>query len=127
MLEVSAVSYAYDGAVAVRNVSLAVGAGEIVTVLGSNGAGKTTTAKIIAGALRPQTGTITFRKENLTGIPVHKVMRRGVILVPEGRLVFPEMAVEENLLIDAYKEKRGTRVREDRKSVVKGTELAVRV
>src|SRR3546814_19327176 len=99
MLEVSAVSYAYDGAVAVSNVSLAVGAGEIVTVLGSNGAGKTTTAKIIAGALRPQTGAITFRNEKLTGITLHKVMSRGLILGTEGQLVFPSMEVDEYLLL----------------------------
>ena len=98
------VTFAYDGAMAVSGVSMTVRPGEIVALLGSNGAGKSTTAKLIAGALRPQKGTVSFGGIVLSGHPAHKVMRQGVVLVPEGRLVFPEMTVHENLLMGAYKE-----------------------
>jgi branched-chain amino acid transport system ATP-binding protein len=98
------ISYAYDGALAVSGVTMAVRPGEIVALLGSNGAGKSTTAKVIAGALRPQQGSVTFDGKVLSGLPAHKVMRHGLVLVPEGRLVFPEMTVYENLLMGAYKE-----------------------
>ena len=98
------VTFSYDGALAVSGVSMTVRPGEIVALLGSNGAGKSTTAKLIAGALRPQKGTVSFGGTVLSGQPAHKVMRKGVVLVPEGRLVFPEMSVHENLLMGAYKE-----------------------
>jgi branched-chain amino acid transport system ATP-binding protein len=103
-LVLSGVTFAYDGAMAVSDVSMTVRAGEIVALLGSNGAGKSTTAKVIAGALRPQKGRVSFGDTVLSGLPAHKVMRHGVVLVPEGRLVFPEMTVRENLLMGAYKE-----------------------
>src|SRR5437660_1846547 len=96
-LEVSGLAFAYDGALAVRDVSLAVQPGEIVALLGANGAGKSTTVRMIAGVLRPQRGTIRFAGEALTGAPSHVVVRRGITLVPEGRLVFPQMTVMENL------------------------------
>jgi branched-chain amino acid transport system ATP-binding protein len=103
-LVLSDVTFAYDGAMAVSGVSMTIGQGEIVALLGSNGAGKSTTAKVIAGALRPQRGTVSFGGTLLSNQPAHKVMRHGVVLVPEGRLVFPEMTVHENLLMGAYKE-----------------------
>lgn len=109
-LTLDRVSFAYDGALAVSDASLVVGPGEIVALLGSNGAGKSTTAKMIAGALRPRSGSIRFGDTKLDGLPSHKVMRHGVVLVPEGRLVFPEMTVHENLLMGAYKEPRKARV-----------------
>jgi branched-chain amino acid transport system ATP-binding protein len=101
-LDVSGLAYAYDGALAVRNVSLVVQPGEIVALLGANGAGKSTTAGMIAGVLRPQRGTIRFAGEVLTGSPSHAVVRRGITLVPEGRLVFPQMTVMENLQLGAH-------------------------
>jgi branched-chain amino acid transport system ATP-binding protein len=101
-LDVSELAYAYDGALAVRNVSLVVQPGEIVALLGANGAGKSTTAGMIAGVLRPQRGTIRFAGEALTGSPSHAVVRRGITLVPEGRLVFPQMTVMENLQLGAH-------------------------
>jgi branched-chain amino acid transport system ATP-binding protein len=101
-LDVSELAYAYDGALAVRNVSLVVQPGEIVALLGANGAGKSTTAGMIAGVLRPQRGTIRFAGEVLTGSPSHAVVRRGITLVPEGRLVFPQMTVMENLQLGAH-------------------------
>lgn len=101
-LDVSGLAYAYDGALAVRNVSLDVRPGEIVALLGANGAGKSTTVGMIAGVLRPKQGTIRFAGEVLTGEPSHAVVRRGITLVPEGRLVFPQMTVMENLQLGAH-------------------------
>jgi branched-chain amino acid transport system ATP-binding protein len=102
VLDVAGLAFAYDGAAAVRDVSLTVGPGEIVALLGANGAGKSTTVRMIAGVLRPQRGDIRFAGELLTGAPSHVVVRRGVTLVPEGRLVFPQMTVMENLQLGAH-------------------------
>lgn len=106
LLEVAGLAYAYDGALAVRDVTLDLGAGEIVALLGANGAGKSTTVKMIAGVLRPQRGTIRVSGEPLEGAPSHVVVRRGVTLVPEGRLVFPQMTVQENLQLGAHVRER---------------------
>jgi branched-chain amino acid transport system ATP-binding protein len=89
------------------DVSLSVGAGEIVALLGANGAGKSTTVRMIAGVLAPQKGDIRFAGEVLTGSPSHVVVRRGITLVPEGRLVFPQMTVMENLQLGAHIKQRG--------------------
>ena len=102
LLSVEELSYAYNGVAAVRGVSLDVAAGEIVALLGSNGAGKSTTVKAIAGAIRPQGGRVRFDGEALEGQPSHAVVRRGITLVPEGRLVFPQMTVTENLQMGAH-------------------------
>jgi branched-chain amino acid transport system ATP-binding protein len=101
-LEVTGLAFAYDGALAVRDVSINVQPGEIVALLGANGAGKSTTVRMIAGVLNPQKGTIRFGGEALTGAPSHHVVRRGITLVPEGRLVFPQMTVMENLQLGAH-------------------------
>jgi branched-chain amino acid transport system ATP-binding protein len=106
-LEVSGLAFAYDGALAVRDVSLAVQPGEIVALLGANGAGKSTTVRMIAGVLEPQKGAIRFAGEAMTGVPSHQVVRRGITLVPEGRLVFPQMTVMENLQLGAHVKQRG--------------------
>jgi branched-chain amino acid transport system ATP-binding protein len=104
------VSFSYGAAKAVQNISLAVAPGEIVCLLGSNGAGKTTTAKLIAGALSPASGSIRFGASVIGGLPSHQVMRKGVVLVPEGRLIFSQMTVEDTLLLGAYKEKDRGRI-----------------
>ena len=101
-LDVAGLAFAYDGALAVRNVSLTVNPGEIVALLGANGAGKSTTVRMIAGVLRPQKGDIRFGGRPLAGAPSHHVVRRGITLVPEGRLVFPQMTVMENLQLGAH-------------------------
>ncbi|MBV8410121.1 MAG: ABC transporter ATP-binding protein [Alphaproteobacteria bacterium] len=106
-LDVSGLAFAYDGALAVRDVSLRVEPGEIVALLGANGAGKSTTVRMIAGVLRPQRGAIRFGGQALTGAPSHFVVRRGITLVPEGRLVFPQMTVMENLQLGAHIKERG--------------------
>ena len=106
VLEVTGLAFAYDGALAVRDVSLTVQPGEIVALLGANGAGKSTTVRMIAGVLRPQKGAIQFAGEALAGSPSHVVVRRGITLVPEGRLVFPQMTVMENLQLGAHIKRR---------------------
>jgi len=106
-LEVTNLAFAYDGALAVRDVSLVVQPGEIVALLGANGAGKSTTVRMIAGVLNPQKGAIRFAGEGLRGVPSHHVVRRGITLVPEGRLVFPQMTVMENLQLGAHVKQRG--------------------
>src|SRR5207302_11365543 len=102
VLDVSGLAFAYDGALAVRDVSLTVQPGEIVALLGANGAGKSTTVRMIAGVLSPQKGAIKFAGELLSGAPSRHVFRVGIRLVPEGRLVFPQMTVMENLQLGAH-------------------------
>jgi len=102
LLDVADLAYAYSGLAAVNGVSFRVGAGEIVALLGANGAGKSTTVKCVAGALRPDGGTIRFAGAEIGGAPSHDIVRLGITLVPEGRLVFPQMTVRENLQMGAY-------------------------
>jgi branched-chain amino acid transport system ATP-binding protein len=97
LLVVDDLTVAYGAVVAIRDVSLEVGAGEIVAALGPNGAGKTTLLRTLAGALKPQHGSVVFDGQALTGLVPEVVVRRGVALVPEGRHVFPGLTVEENL------------------------------
>ena len=91
--------YAYRGVPAVRDVSLDVEEGEIVALLGANGAGKSTTVNMLAGVLRPDAGRILWQGEDIAGLPAHRVLERGIALVPEGRLIFPQMSVLENLQV----------------------------
>jgi branched-chain amino acid transport system ATP-binding protein len=91
----------------VRGVSLAVGAGEVVAVIGANGAGKSTLLRSIAGLHRPLAGTVVLAGEDLTRLPAAQRARRGVVLVPEGRRLFPSLTVEENLLTGTYRARRG--------------------
>ena len=112
LLKVTGLACAYAGTIAVRDVSLSVGAGEIVVLLGANGAGKSTTAKSIAGVHPPLRGSILFDDHQIAGAPSHVVVRRGVTLVPEGRLVFPQLTVRENLLLGAYTARSPARVKE---------------
>ena len=102
LLAVTDLAYAYNGVAAVRGVSLDVRQAEIVALLGSNGAGKSTTVKAIAGALKPQAGSIRFDGAAIAGEPSHVVVRKGITLVPEGRLVFPQMTVMDNLRMGAH-------------------------
>lgn len=102
MLALSGVSAAYGSVPAVSDVSMVVGEGEAVGLLGANGAGKSTTLRAISGLVRPTSGTITFLGRNIASSPPYKVTELGIAHVPEGRQVFPEMTVKENLEIGAY-------------------------
>lgn len=102
MIEATALEVSYGPVTAVRGVDLTVGDGEVVVVLGRNGAGKTTTLKAIAGLLPVSSGRIQLDGEDLTGLPAEKRVERGLVLVPEGRGMFAELSVRENLIMGAY-------------------------
>jgi ABC-type branched-subunit amino acid transport system ATPase component len=93
-----------------HDVSLEVRPGEIVSVIGPNGAGKSTAFKSIVGLLRPRAGTVRFKGQDITGLRPDLVLRRGLAYVPQGRIVFPQMTVLENLEMGAYIERDGARV-----------------
>jgi branched-chain amino acid transport system ATP-binding protein len=102
LLEISGLDIFYDEVQALRNVSLAVGSGEIVTLIGANGAGKTTTLKAISGLLRPASGEIRFDGEPIGGLSPDAIVARSIAHVPEGRRIFPQLSVEENLKVGAH-------------------------
>ena len=101
-LELSDVHVSYGAISAVRGISLTVGEGEIVTLIGGNGAGKTTTLKTRSGVRRPSRGSITFAGERIDGLRSHEIVERGVCQAPEGRRIFPGLSVRENLEMGAY-------------------------
>ena len=102
MLEISNIDVYYGDLQALWDVSLVVGDGEIVTLIGSNGAGKSTTLKTISGLLKPKTGSITYDGIRLNRLPAHKIVELGICMVPEGRRLFPQMSVLENLEVGAF-------------------------
>ena len=102
MLKISDLKVRYGGIEAVKGISLEVPEGQIVTLIGANGAGKSTTLRTIAGLVKPAEGRIQLRGEDITGLAPDKIVTRGITLVPEGRHVFPDMTVLENLKIGAY-------------------------
>jgi branched-chain amino acid transport system ATP-binding protein len=102
MLEVRDLTVAYGNIVAVKNLSIDVHKGEIVTLIGSNGAGKSTTLRTISGLLEPKTGSVSFNGENLTGLEGHEVVAKGICQSPEGRRIFQGMTVLENLELGAF-------------------------
>ena len=102
MLELQDLHVAYGGIRALKGVSLQVGEGEIVTLIGANGAGKSTTLRTISGLEHAQAGKILYNGVDITGKPSKYMVQEGLILVPEGRLIFPDMTVLENLRIGAY-------------------------
>jgi len=102
VLSLSAVSASYGSVPAVGNVSIEVGEGEAVGLLGANGAGKSTTLRAISGLVRLTSGSITFMGTNIGSLPPYRITELGIAHVPEGRQVFPEMTVQENLEIGAY-------------------------
>ncbi len=102
MLKIEHLSVSYGGIEAVRDISFEVEEGAIVTLIGANGAGKSTTLRTIAGLLKPKQGSIQYNGEELIGKSTSEIVSRGITLVPEGRRVFPDMTVLENLKIGAY-------------------------
>jgi branched-chain amino acid transport system ATP-binding protein len=112
LLEVSDVHTHYGAIEALKGISLTVDAGEVVTLIGSNGAGKSTTLRSISGLTPASRGTITFAGEDITRIPAHEIVIRGIALAPEGRHCFPRMTVRENLDLGAHR-RRGPGIAED--------------
>lgn len=107
LLEVQDISAGYGDIQVLWGVSLQVDAGEIVALVGSNGAGKSTLLKVISGIVLPMSGQIAFDGENITARPSEQIVERGIVQVPEGRRLFPEMSVEENLLMGAQVRRDG--------------------
>jgi branched-chain amino acid transport system ATP-binding protein len=113
ILEVGDVHTYYGSIHALKGVSLTVNDGEIVTLLGANGAGKTTTLRSINGLNRPRQGSIRFDGRDITTVPAHEIVRRGIAQSPEGRRLFPRMSVTENLEMGAFQRKDRAGIRED--------------
>ncbi|HBQ85606.1 MAG TPA: branched-chain amino acid ABC transporter ATP-binding protein [Syntrophomonas sp.] len=104
MLEINNLNVAYGDTQVIWDLNLKVEQGEIVTMLGPNGAGKTTILRTICGLVKPASGNINFQGEDLLKVAPHERPRHGIVMVPEGRRLFPKMTVEENLAIAAWKE-----------------------
>lgn len=102
VLELQDVHTYYGQIEALKGLNMTVGEGEIVALIGGNGAGKTTTLRTISGMMKPQTGTVAYLGQNVTGVPSHQMIGRGMAHVPEGRRIFPQMTVRENLEVGAY-------------------------
>jgi len=102
LLELSAVDVAYGDLPALCGVNVVVEAGETLSVVGANGAGKTTMLRTISGLLRPRRGEVRFEGERIDRLPCHRVVELGVVHVPEGRKIFPSLAVRENLELGSY-------------------------
>ena len=113
LLELRDVHVHYGMIEAVKGISITLGEGEIVTLIGGNGAGKTTTLKTISGIRRPSSGTITFRGERIDATPAHEIVALGLCQAPEGRRIFARMSVRENLTMGAYGRKDRDGITED--------------
>jgi branched-chain amino acid transport system ATP-binding protein len=112
MLQVDKVDVAYGDVEVLHEVSLDIQEGELVAVIGANGAGKTTLLKTISGLLKPIDGSITFESQTISNQSPDKIVSNGIVHVPEGRLLFPDMSVQENLEMGAYLEKDKDKVSE---------------
>ena len=116
MLRVEDINVYYGAIHAIKGISLEVNDGEIVALIGSNGAGKSTTLRTISGLMKPKTGRIMYDGEDITGVPAHKIVGKGLCQVPEGRHVFANMTVMENLELGAY-------LRTDKEGIAKDMEM----
>jgi len=113
MLKIDNIHVYYGAIHALKGVSLEVKAGEIVTLIGANGAGKSTTLRTVSGLLAPKNGAVSFLGENIAGTPAHEIVKRGISQVPEGRRIFAEMSVQENLEMGAFTRKDKAGVAQD--------------
>src|ERR1044072_7311406 len=124
MLTLEDVSVNYGAIEALTGISLRVNQGEVVTLIGANGAGKTTTLRTITGLLEPRSGKITFEGEDISGTATHKLVARGISMSPEGRGVFANLTVRENLQMGAYLQKNRAQIAGD---MTKGFEMLPRL
>jgi branched-chain amino acid transport system ATP-binding protein len=102
MLQVDGIDVYYGDVQVLKNISLDVSEKELVAVIGANGAGKTTLIKTISSLLKPRSGSISFKSKRISDMEAHKVVNEGIVQVPEGRLLFPEMTVQENLEMGGF-------------------------
>ncbi len=116
MLEIKDINVYYGAIHAIKGISLEVNEGEIVTLIGANGAGKSTTLRTISGLLKPKTGEINFCGKNISGLPAHQIVHEGISQVPEGRRIFAEMTVMENLELGAF-------IRNDKEEISKDLQM----
>jgi branched-chain amino acid transport system ATP-binding protein len=114
LLEVKDLRVFYGAIEALRGVSLRVEEGEVVTLIGANGAGKSTTLRTISGLLEPKSGTIRFKGEEIQGLQPHRIVKAGLVQVPEGREIFANLTVYENLQLGAFLRKDKAAIRADR-------------
>src|SRR5476649_1012744 len=114
MLEIKNLQVSYGAITALHGVSLSVPDGKIVTLIGANGAGKTTTLKTISGLLKPKSGEIFYDGKNIAGLPPHEIVKRGLSHVPEGRMIFANLTVDENLAMGAYLQRDKQRIAANR-------------
>ena len=105
ILEIKDLNVSYGGIKAVKDISFSVSKGEVVTLIGANGAGKSSTLRSIVGLVKPESGSIQFEGQELAGLPTDQIVAKGITLVPEGRRVFSDLTVLENLKIGAYMRK----------------------
>lgn len=112
MLKLTSVVSCYGRIVALRGVSMHVNEGEIVTIIGGNGAGKTTLLDTVSGGLTPRSGSVEFLGARVNGVPTERLVQMGISHVPQGRQLFPDMTVYENLLLGTYSRSRGDRKRQ---------------
>ena len=117
MLNIQGINVYYGAIHAIKGISLTVNQGEIVTLIGANGAGKSTTLRTISGLLKPKTGSITFQGQDIAGTPAHKIVGLGISQVPEGRRIFTELTVMENLDLGAFIRKDKDGIAADKKRV----------
>ena len=113
MLKIQNLQVAYGGIQALRGIDMEVPDGKIVTLIGANGAGKSTTLRTISGLVKAKSGSITYNNEQLLGKPINAILAAGIAQVPEGRRVFPDMTVLENLKIGAYLRKDKEEIEKD--------------
>lgn len=113
MLELKNINTYYGNIHAVKNISLTINQGEIVTILGSNGAGKTTTLHTISGLLKPQSGEIIFDGQKIDRVPAHRITALGLAQSPEGRQIFANLSIKENLDMGAYLRKDTAEIKKD--------------
>src|SRR6476646_8291773 len=119
MLTLDNVSVNYGAIEALTGISLHVNQGEVVTLIGANGAGKTTTLRTITGLLHPRSGKVTFENEDISGKATHKLVARGISMSPEGRGVFANLSVRENLQMGAYLNRNKPQVAADMDRAIK--------
>ncbi len=117
LLTIDNLSVHYGAIQALHGVSIVVEQGEIVTLIGANGAGKSTTLRAVSGLVKPSAGTITFDGKSLAGLAAHKILRLGLAQVPEGRGIFPNLTVDENLDLGAFARKDRKNIAGDRERV----------
>jgi branched-chain amino acid transport system ATP-binding protein len=117
MLSISELSVHYGGIHALRGISLEVPAGKIVTLIGANGAGKSTTLNAIVGLVKADSGSVNWNGQDILGSPTKGIVESGVVLVPEGRRVFPNLTVDENLTLGAFARKDKAEIEADRERI----------